>query len=290
MPVPAAAAPPPYRWERVEAGLGEWAGQALALPGSAVLWGGHRVDRPELPYLSLQRISGPTARGLALVRRRWPGLASILVSAVLPAVGEAVRFRVDGWVVAHVRAPGEDLADVRDALIEQCAPAAHLAGWSATPSGAGGIVIVPDSLGEVGRVDPLRGCTATVTTAWARRLTLDFTARVRIAALGARSQSPASWITGLRLAMDDPDTLAQLRRYGLSFRSRAIDVDPRDVEAPPEVEEVAAMDVFVAWQGQRTTALGAPLAGALISGASSLIVGPGDPVDVVLDLDTVGPA
>lgn len=252
-----------------------WASWALGLPAGAVLWAEQRVDRPPLPYLSLERISGPTARGLADVRRRWPAPASAALTLLLPAVGDAVRFRVDGWIVSHVRGPGEAIADVRDALIGQCAADSHLAGWSATPAGPDGIVITPAALGDFARVDALRSCVAEVTPAWSRRVTLDLTARVRVAAMGARSQSPTEWIAGLRLAMEDDETRARLARYGLAFRSRAVEVDPRDVEAPPEVEEVAALDLFLAWQGQRTTPLGAPLAGAWISGGS-ILGGPGE--------------
>lgn len=262
-----------------------WASWALGLPPGAVLWAEQRVDRPPLPYLSLERISGPTARGLADVRRRWPAPASVAVTLLLPAVGDAARFKVDGWIVSHVRGPGEQLADVRDALIEQCAADSHLAGWAATASGQGGITITPAALGDVGRVDALRNCVADVTPAWSRRVTLDLTARVRVAAMGARSQSPTEWIAGLRLAMEDDETRARLARYGLSFRSRAVEVDPRDVDAPPEVEEVAALDLFLAWQGQRTTALGAPLAGAWVSGGTVLADGP-EPVAVELPAST----
>ncbi len=262
-----------------------WASWALGLPSGAVLWAEQRVDRPALPYLSLERISGPTARGLADVRRRWPAPASVLVAPLLPAVGDAVRFKVDGWLVSHVRGPGEDLADVRDALIDQCAADSHLAGWAATPTGPTGITITPAALGDVGRVVALRSCVATATSTWSRRVTLGLTARVRVAAMGARSQSPTEWITGLRIAMEDDETRARLARYGLAFRSRAVEVDPRDVEAPPEVEEVAALDLFLAWQGQRTTALGAPLAGAWVSGGAILGDG-GERVAVELPAST----
>jgi len=264
-----------------------WASWALGLPPGAVLWAEQRVDRPPLPYLSLERISGPTARGLGGVRRRWPAPASVLVGLLLPAVGDAVRFRVDGWLVSHVRGPGEALADVRDALIEQCAADSHLAGWVATPAGLDGITITPAALGDVGAVAPLRNCVATAATTWARRVTLDLTARVRVAAMGGRSQSPTEWITGLRLAMEDDESAARLARYGLSFRSRSIEVDPCNVAAPPEVEEVAALDLFVAWQGQRTTALGAPLSGAWVSGGASVLGGPGEqPAQVLLQAST----
>lgn len=47
------------------------------------------------------------------------------------------------------------------------------------------------------------------------------------------------------LAVDDDDTRERLRRYGLALKSRAIVVDPRDVEAPSEIEEVAAIELMV---------------------------------------------
>lgn len=265
----------------MRAGIGEWAGWALGLPDSAILWAGQRVDRPALPYLSIERISGPTSRGLASVRRRWPAPASTLLTVLLPAVGDAVRFRVDGWTVSHVRAPGELLADVRDALLDACDQALHLAGWTAVAAGAGGVTIVPDALGDVGEVVPLRNCTATPTVTYARRVTLQLESRVRISCIGARSQSPTEWAATLRLAVDDDETHARLARYGLTLKSRAIDVDPRDVQQPDEVEEVAAIELMVGWQGHRTTPGGSALAGAYTAAEAGVFVGVGgDLVDV----------
>lgn len=265
----------------MRAGIGEWAGWALGLPDSAILWAGQRVDRPALPYLSIERISGPTSRGLASVRRRWPAPASTLLTVLLPAAGDAARFRVDGWTVTHVRAPGEALADVRDALLDACDQALHLAGWTAVAAGADGLTIVPDALGDVGEVVPLRNCTATPTVTYARRVTLELESRVRISCIGARSQSPTEWAATLRLALDDDETRARLRRYGLTLKSRALTVDPRDVEQPDEIEEVAAVEIMVGWQGHRTTAGGSALAGAYTAAEAGVFVGTGgDLVDV----------
>lgn len=281
MVAPAATQAPPFRWDRVRAGIGEWAGWALGLPDSAILWSAQRVNRPALPYLLIERVSGPTSRGLACVRRRWPAPASTLITTLLPAVGDAARFRVDGWTVTHVRAPGEDLADVRDGLLAECDQALHLAGWSAAATGGAGITIVPDALGDVGEVVPLWNCTSADTTTYARRVTLQLESRVRISCIGARSQSPTEWAATLRLAVDDDETRARLRRYGLTLKSRAIEVDPRDVDAPPEVEEVAAIELMIGWQGHRTTAGGSALAGAMTAAAAGVILTPdGDIVDV----------
>lgn len=281
MPAPAATHPPPFRWDRVRAGLGEWAGWALGLPDSAVLWSGQRVDRPALPYLSIERISGPTSRGLGQVRRRWPAPASTLVTCLLPTVGDGVGFRVDAYPIAHTRTAGQTIADVRDALLEKCDQGLHLAGWTAVAAGADGITIVPDALGDVGEVVAHRGCVITPTVTYARRVTLDLEARIRISCIGARTQSPTEWVSTLRLAADDDETSARLRRYGLTLKSRAITVDPRDVQAPSEIEEVAAVDLIVGWQGHRTTAGGFALAGAWTAAGAGVVVGPGgDLVDV----------
>jgi hypothetical protein len=269
---PVITQPPAFRWDRVRAGLGEWAGWALGLDDSAILWSGQRVDRPALPYLSLQRITGPNARGMSQKRLRWPCPSSVLLTCLLPAVGDAVRFEVDGWTVSHTRLVGEAVADIRDSLLEQCLPTLHLGGWSAAPTGAAGLTITPVALGEVGRVVALRNCIPDQTSTWTRRITQEVGARVRIAAHGGRGagQSPTEWITTLRMALDDDEGRAKLARYGVAFRSRAVEVDPRDVEGVGEIEEVAALDVFPVWQGHRTIALGGPLAGALLSLDSAL--------------------
>lgn len=266
-----------FKWDRVEAGLGEWAAWALGLPGSAVLWAGHRVGRPELPFALLERISGPTQRELARVRLRWPAPTSVLASVQLPAVGDAARLRVDGWTAAKVRAPGEALADVRDALLEQLAPELHLGGWSAAAEGEGGIRIEPGQLGDFARVDPLRNVAVAVEAQqWSRRISADLTARVRFTAVGPREQDAGAWAATARLAMDDPDSRALLARYGLAFQSRAIEVDPRDLEGGPEPESRAAFDAFVAWTAHRTTALGGPLEGAIVSGSAGILGAPGE--------------
>lgn len=280
-----------FKWERVEAGLGEWAAWALGLPSDAVLWAGHRVGRLELPFALLERISGPTQPGLARVSLRWPAPTSVLATVQLPAVGDAARLRVDGWTAAKVRAPGEALGDVRDALLEQLAPELHLAGWSAAAEGAGGIRIEPGQLGDFARVDPLRNVAVQTTAVqWSRRISADVVARVRFAAVGPREQDAGAWATTARLAMDDPASRALLARYGLAFQSRAIEVDPRDLESGPEPESRAAFDAFVAWTAHRTTPLGAPLAGAIVSGASQVLGAPGEePASAVLDAGTGGP-
>lgn len=273
MAAPVITQPPAFRWDRVRAGLGEWAGWALGLDDSAILWSGQRVDRPALPYLSLQRITGPNFRGMSQKRLRWPCPSSVLITCLLPAVGDAVRIGVDNWTIAHTRLLAEDVTDVRDALLDQCLPSQHLGGWTATPTGADGITITPGGLGEVGRVNALRNCVATQTSVWTRRITQELGARVRVAAMGGRAtngQSPTEWISTLRMAMDDDEGRVKLARYGIAFRSRSIDVDPRDVEGAGEIEEVAAMDVFPVWQGHRTVALGGPLEGALLDAESAL--------------------
>lgn len=280
-----------FKWDRVEAGLGEWAAWALGLPGSAVLWAGHRVGRLELPFALLERISGPTQRELARVRLRWRAPTSVLASVQLPAVGDAARLRVDGWTAAKIRAPGEGLGDVRDALLEQLAPELHLGGWSAAAEGAGGIRIEPGQLGDFARVDPLRNVAVAVEAEqWSRRISADLTARVRFTAVGPREQDAGAWAATARLAMDDPESRALLARYGLAFQSRAIEVDPRDLEGGPEPESRAAFDAFVAWTAHRTTPLGEPLAGAVVSGASALLGAAGEePASVGFDLGTGDP-
>ena len=156
-----------FAWLRFQRAVGRWARLALGLDADeqrSVIWADHNVQRPPLPYLSLQVTSGPSRR--AQDAEQWPRLEPLsIVVQVLPSAvavaGDACRFFVNGELFEHLAAPGDTVTTVRNAQLARVQASVQL-GATATSSGVDSIVLAADRPGSL-RAEAAVGCAATVT-------------------------------------------------------------------------------------------------------------------------------
>ncbi len=212
-------------WLRFKRAVGRWCEAGLGFaPGSgAVLWADHDVQRPPLPYLGLQVVSGPTRRRMDA--RSWPTevphavTVRVLPSAVA-APGDLLNLFVNLELFSHEAAPGDTVATVRGALVAAVNASVQL-GVTAAPQGADSLVLTASRPGSL-RVEAALGCEVTSTTTRLVAMTTGSReVRVRATAYGApepRSAGDvgvAEWVELLAEAGDDPDLALELRRHGV---------------------------------------------------------------------------
>ena len=253
-----------FAWLRFQRAVGRWARLALGLDADeqrSVIWADHNVQRPPLPYLSLQVTSGPSRR--AQDAEQWPRLepltmaVQVLPSAVV-AAGDACRFFVNGELFEHLAAPGDTVTTVRNAQLARVQASVQL-GATATSSGADSIVLTADRPGSL-RAEAAVGCAATVTATQLVSLVVGpREIRVRATAYGAPEPradgdvSVAEWIELLAEAAQDSDLRLFLKRQGVTFARVQVMQQRPSGPSGPEREPRAAADLLFGVEVRRGT-------------------------------------
>ena len=233
-----------FAWLRFQRAVGRWARLALGLDADeqrSVIWADHNVQRPPLPYLSLQVTSGPSRR--AQDAEQWPRLEPLSIAVqVLPsavvATGDACRFFVNGELFEYLAAPGATVTIARNALLASVQASVQL-GATATSSGVDSIILTADRPGSL-RAEAAVGCAATVTaTQLVSMVVGPREIRVRATAYGAPEPrvpgdvGVAGWIELLAGAAQPAGHVGHVAQGGLQ---RAQDRDLR--QEGPALREV----------------------------------------------------
>ena len=253
-----------FAWLRFQRAVGRWARLALGLDADeqrSVIWADHNVQRPPLPYLSLQVTSGPSRR--AQDAEQWPRLepltmaVQVLPSAVV-AAGDACRFFVNGELFEHLAAPGDTVTTVRNAQLARVQASVQL-GATATSSGADLIVLAADRPGSL-RAEAAVGCAATVTTTQLVSMVVGpREIRVRATAYGAPEPrtssdvSVAEWVELLTAAAQDSDLRLFLTRQRVTFARVQVMQQRPSGPSGPEREPRAAADLLFGVEVRRGT-------------------------------------
>lgn len=254
-----------FPWHRFQLAVGAWAKGALgfAPEGSEVVWADFNVQRPALPYLSLQVTAGPTRR--AQDAELWPRLYPATVTVtILPAAvattGDLTNLFVNGELFSYVAQLGDTVTDARDGLLVQIQASVQLMA-TAAPSGANAIVLTATEPGSL-QVDAALACAAVTNTTALVAVTVGARdVRVRATAYGAPEPNApgqvgvAEWIELLAEGTQDPDLRLELRRQGYVVSS--VNVLQQRMTAPSgaEREPRAAADIVFACEIRRGRAV-----------------------------------
>lgn len=256
-------------WRRCKDAIAEWALRALGFSAAAtdveeapVLWADQGEGRPNLPYLELLVVAGPTRRGGQDHRRPPAQVPATRVVQVLPAAiaaGGVLRLRVNGELFERAAAAGDTLTIARDDLLDLLAESVE-PGFTAAPSGADALVLTAERLGSLWQVDALIGCAlGAQTTALAELIVGKREVRIRATVYGApdaddADPSPAEWIGLLQDGMADPALAEYLRGQGLVLTR--VDAVQQRVSAMsgPERETRAALELTFTFATVRATA------------------------------------
>ena len=258
-------------WRRVKDAIASWALQALgfggeevAAEGTPVLWADQGEERPDLPYLELLVVGGPTRRGGQDHRRPPAAVLTAQVVQVLPsavaAAGALLRLGANGELFEREAVLGDTVTDARDdllALLEESVQP----GFTVAASGADAVALAADRLGSLWQVDALIGCAlGASTTALAELVVGKRELRIRATVYGAPDAddpgaSPAEWIGMLQDAMADRALAEYLRGQGLVLTR--VDAVQQRVSAMsgPDRENRAALELTFALVTVRGTAL-----------------------------------
>lgn len=249
---------------RFQRAVGRWARLALGLPEDetrSVIWADYNVQRPPLPYLSLQVTSGPSRR--AQDAEQWPRLEpATIVVQVLPsaveATGDALRLFVNGELFEYLAAPGATVTVARNALLAKVQGSVQL-GATAVAAGADSITLTADRPGSL-RAAAAIGCTATVTATQLVSIVIGpRDIRVRATAYGAPEPrvdgdvSVAEWIELLAEAAQDDDLRLYLKRQGVTFARVQVMQQRLSGPSGAEREPRAAADLLFGVEVRRGT-------------------------------------
>lgn len=250
-----------FPWLRFQRAVGRWAARALGLPDTtrAVVWADHGVERPALPYVGLQVISGPSRR--AQDAEQWPRLEpSAITIQVLPsavaATGDACRFFINGELFEYLAAPGATVTIARNALLASVQASLQL-GATATSSGADSIELAADRPGSL-RAEAAIGCSATTTATQLVSVVVGpREIRVRATAYGAPEPrqatdvSVAEWVELLAEAVQDDDLRLYLTRQGVTISRVQVMQQRASGPSGAEREPRAAADLLFATEVRR---------------------------------------
>ena len=192
-----------YAAIRLRAFFDAWAGLALGWTSTGLagdpLRRVHQSDgadpRPELPYFSYTRMSGPTP-ALDGQDSLWigevPTSATLVVTAAI--AGEATTFLINELRFSRVLGVGETTTDQRDALLAEIGESIEPV--VCTASGAASILVTPEYPGDLQHVNEVEGCTATTVLAIReiQRGIRTWRYRVQLHAGSDASDSTSGWI------------------------------------------------------------------------------------------------
>lgn len=250
-------------WQRLQDSVAAWAQGALGLTDEdrGVVWADYNLQRPPLPYLSLQIASGPTRRGKDA--ELWPAnLPATTTVRVLPSALETnlagdpgLNLFVNGELFSYAAQPGDGVDDVRDDVVAQITASAQL-GASAAPVGADSLLLTATDPGSL-RYTTALGCVVTGETTQLVRITTGAReVRVRATAYGpepldASGVSVAEWIELLVEGQQNAELRLELARRG--FRLTRVDALQQRLSAPsgPAQESRSAADLVFAFDIRR---------------------------------------
>lgn len=224
------------RLDRVQQGLF----QVLGSEADVVAWSMGKQPRDDgESLLTLRLVSGPVTTGN-------PGGAkeplcpadSIVVRVPAPIVGRRLVAELNGFDYRHDVGAGETAEDVRDSLLAAISPGEEGA-VTATADGTDGIALAADFLGGLREVRLHGGLTfetpvfsgdAVEVTTSQDRMLIAITAFSR-----GREPRNGAWsiMQGVRARLRSTDGIQELRRHGISLRSRS---------APTDISAVAGAD------------------------------------------------
>ncbi len=213
-----------FPWRRFQRAVGTWAAKSLGFEPTtrAVIWGDFDVQRPALPYLSLQVTSGPNRR--AQDPEMWPRLyPSVIDVQVLAAavtnVGSLANLIVNGELFTHTAIGGDTTTTVRNDLVTKINASVEL-GATAAPTGASTLRLTAAGPGMLS-VEPALAVSATTIATQLVKLNVGAReVRVRATAYGAPEPnapgqvSVAEWIELLAQGAQDDVLRDELRNQG----------------------------------------------------------------------------